>query len=303
MRKVSWALALVAASVGGARPLRAAAPAGPNTVERAVEVDPGQTCLDEERLERHVRAWLGNSRVDPGVHVTVEGDRSRADVAEFKVVHDGKARVRRFDRMPAGCEETHAAVALAIALAIDGGLLRRITALGPPSPTTLLTVQAGFGYEVLPNSSFGGRAGVEHELVDWLGVVAELGGQYSPGNAISGTSGHFDAMLFSLNVRACAGRPLADAFRVALCTGGSAGVVHASGAEYTVSQSSTGFWGGVIAGVRVDLRVGWRWVLDVDLAVPLWSPSFRVERSGGGDAVRQAKVAGLLVNLGPAVEF
>src|SRR6185295_1861150 len=111
------------------------APAGPNTVERAVEVDPGRTCLDEERLEGHVRAWLGSSRVDSGVHVVVQGDRDRENVAEFKVVHDGKARVRRFDPMPAGCEETHAAVALAIALAIDTSLLRRISVLAPPPPT------------------------------------------------------------------------------------------------------------------------------------------------------------------------
>jgi hypothetical protein len=110
-------------------------------------------------------------------------------------------------------------------------------------------------------------------------------------------------MLFTLNARACAGKPLAAGFRLALCTGGSAGVIHADGAKYTVSQSSTGFWGGVLTGLRLDLRVGWRWILDVDLAVPLWSPAFRVERTGGGDVVREAKVAGLLVNLGPAVEF
>jgi hypothetical protein len=272
-------------------------------LERSIEVTPGRTCLEEERLESHVRAWLHGNRVDAGIHVLVQGDAERPDAAEFRIVRDGTARVRRFDALPTGCEEAHAAMGLAIALAIDQGVLERIATLAPPRPQkTTLTAQLGFGYEVLPSVSFGGRLGAEHAFLDWLGAGMELGAQYSPQNAIAGTRGTFDAALFSLSVRACLGHALSEGFELALCTGASGGLVHAVGTRYTLAESSSGPWGGVLTGLRADVFAGIHWVLDAELAVALWSPSFRVSQTGG-DAVRAPKVVGLLINLGPALVF
>lgn len=300
MRKTPCSLALAAILVlSVARAGRAA----PIPLERTIQVTPGRTCLDEERLEGHVRAWLHATEVDAGVRVLVRGDAERPDAAEFRIVRSGVARVRRFDALPSGCEETHAAMGLAIALALDATLLQRIATLAPPAPrTTLLVAQVGVGYEVLPSFSFGGRFGAEHALLDWLGLGAELGAQYSPHDTIGGTPGTFDALLVSLSVRACMGHPLASGLRLALCAGASGGLVRASGSRYTLSESSNGAWGGPLMGLRLDAVAAIHWLLDAELAVPLWSPSYRVARTEG-DAVREAKVAGLQIFLGPAIAF
>lgn len=300
MRKVAWSLALIAIfSPAVARTSRA------DTIplEQSIQVTPGRTCLEEEQLDAHVRAWLHDTRVDAGLRVLVRGDALRPNAAEFRIIRNGTSRVRRFDELPAGCEEAHAAMGLAIALAIDQAVLERIQALAPPPPReTVLAAQLGFGYEVLPSFSFGGRVGAEHAFLDWLAAGVELGAQYSPHNTIAGTQGTFDAMLLSLSARACMGHALSQTVKLALCTGAAGGLVHAAGSRYTLSESSSGSWGGAITGLRLEAFAGIRWVLDAELVVPLWSPSFRVARAGG-DAVREPNVAGLLINLGPGLAF
>jgi hypothetical protein len=277
----------------------------PLAVENAVELHAGQTCLEESRLEGHVLAWLGRTTVPATVHVIVQGDERRPGVAEFTITRGKTVSVRRFDALPAGCEEAHAAVGLAIALAIDANVLRRIAELAPPPPPfRLFVVQAGFGYDVLPRASFGGRAGLEHELFDRLSGVVELGGQYAPKNRIAGTTGTFDAMLVTMNLKACFSQGIGGslALRIALCAGGTGGALHAAGSRYAVSESATGVWAGALTGLRADFTLGIRWALDAELAVPFWAPSFRVAR-GDDEAVRELKVAGFLVNLGPALAF
>jgi hypothetical protein len=277
----------------------------PVPVEKAVELRAGQTCLEENRLEGHVLAWLGRSSVPATVHVVVQGDERRANVAEFTITRGKAVSVRRFESLPAGCEEAHAAVGLAVALALDANVLRRIAQLAPPAPPLRLFVaQAGFGYEVLPRASFGGRVGIEHELFDRLSGVIELGGQFAPQNRIAGTSGRFDATLFTMNLKACFSQGIGGALdlRVALCAGGTGGALHAAGSHYAVSESATGVWGGGITGLRTDLTLGIRWALDVELTVPLWAPSFRVAR-GDTEVVRDLNVAGFLLNFGPALAF
>jgi hypothetical protein len=300
VRNIPSSFALIAIlSLAAARTGRAAT----IPLERSVQVTPGRTCLEEERLEEHVRAWLHRTRVDAGVRVVVQGDAVRPDAAAFRILRDGVWRVRRFDALPAGCEEAHAAMGLAIALAIDQTVLEQIASLAPPrGRKTLLAAQLGFGYEVLPSVSLGGRLGAEHAFLDWLDAGAELGAHYSRRNSVSGTPGTFDATLFSLSLRACMGHSISAGLKLALCTGASGGLVHAVGARYTTSASSSGEWGGAFTGLRIDVTAGIHWILDAELVVPLWSPSFRVTQAGG-DAVREPKLAGLLLNLGPGLAF
>jgi hypothetical protein len=269
-----------------------------------VALVPGATCLDEKRLESHVRSWLGTDRIDAGTRVVVQGDALRPNAAEFRITRGTKVRVRRFDTTPTGCEEAHAAIGLAIALAIDGGVLRRVALLAPPEPPfRRFTLQGGVAFDVLPSFSFGGRAGFEHEILDWLTGVFELGGQYSPDNVIRGASGTFSATLVAADARVCAGRPLTEALEFTLCGGVAGGAIHAQGSGYTTSRSQTGFWGAVQTGIRADVKVGLRWVADLELVVPFYSPPFRVDRAGTEDAVRNPQPAGIAIHLGPAFQF
>jgi hypothetical protein len=268
-----------------------------------IELEPGRTCLDEKRLEARVREWLGSDRVDARLHVVVTGSSERSNVVEFRITRGEDTSVRRFDPTPSGCDETHAAVGLAVAFAIDASLLTRAPR-DPPStpPLRRFVAQFGLGYEVLPTTSFGGRVGLEHGIFDWLSGLLALGVQYSPSNEVAGTRGTFDATLFSAALQACAGGELANEVRLAFCAGAAGGPLRAVGSADAASASATGAWGGAQAGLHLDLELGLRWVLDTELAVPLWSPTFRVDRAGQ-NLDRTPKSLGLLIHFGPAFTF
>jgi hypothetical protein len=164
-------------------------------------------------------------------------------------------------------------------------------------------VQLGGGYEVLPAFSFGAKASVEYGIREWLSGRGDLRAEYSPRDGIAGSSGMFDAALLVGSLEICAGGRLIDPLRVALCAGAGAGGVRGQGHGYTISRAEAAPWLGVFSGVRIDVLLGLRWVLDLDMAVPVVAPRYTVELSHGGDLSREHKVAGLLLNIGPAFEF
>jgi hypothetical protein len=87
---------------------------------------PGATCLDERRLEAQVRTWLGKAPIPSNVRVVVRGDDQNPQAVEFRIARQGDIRWRRFDPIPARCDEAHAALGLSIALAIDAGALENL---------------------------------------------------------------------------------------------------------------------------------------------------------------------------------
>jgi hypothetical protein len=288
----------------GAGLARAQAPARASTIaiEQAIDVDPGATCLDARRLGAHVRTWLGRSRVAADLRVRVQGDPRSARRVEFELVRGASRGRREFDPTPEGCDETHAVVGLAIALAIDAELLAGLVQPEPPSepwpPFALLTFELGGGYDVLPEFSLGARAGVELGLLDWLSARAELFAEHAPGIRIAPSPGTFDATLFAGDLRVCAGGALVRPLRIALCGGPAAGAVHARGRDFASSYAPTGAWFGIISGLRLAWTPGVTLVLDVDMAVPLRAPAFRVDRSQDEDLRREPSTAGLMLRLG-----
>jgi hypothetical protein len=285
---------------------RAEPPAPPSewTLAQAIEVSRGATCLDEQRLESQVQTWLGRSRVRSNVRVFVRGDAANPSSVEFRIARDGAVRYRRFDSLPFACDEATAAVGLAIALAIDANALREVVdPLLPRQPVKLFTLELGGGHEVVPGFSFGGAAGFELGFLDWLSARADVVGQYSFDDTIPGSPGRFDATLVFAVLRGCMGGSPTSPLRLALCGGFAAGVVHSDGQGFRVSQSATGEWMSLLGGLRVVLRAGIPWVLDVDMVVPVDAPSYRVDRGASGDLVRHPATAGVLFNVGPGLEF
>jgi hypothetical protein len=291
---------------GLAAPVALAAPAEQPLAE-ALDLDPGATCLEENRLEAEVQTWLGRGQLRSGIHVHVQGDEHDPRAVEFRIVRDGKARERRFEGLPAGCEDATAVVGLAIALAIDANVMAGIVAPSVDAeasePRGLLTVQAAGGFDVLPGGSVGAVVGVEYRAVDWLSLRLDLLTQFSWGNTIDNASGEFDVALGALAPQLCAGGLIAPAARFELCSGPAVGLLHAVGHGYTVSRSSTGSWFVASGGVRLRFVAGIPWAIDIEGVFPLHVPAFRAESAGAGPVYREPNPAGALLSLGPAFTF
>jgi hypothetical protein len=291
---------------GLAAPAPLAAPADQPLAE-ALDLDPGATCLEENRLEAEVQTWLGRGQLRSGIHVHVQGDEHDPRAVEFRIVRDGKARERRFDGLPAGCEDATAVVGLAIALAIDANVMAGIVAPNVDAeasePRGLFTVQAVGGFDVLPGGSVGATVGAEYRAVDWLSLRLDLLTQFSWGNTIDNASGEFDVALGALAPQLCAGGMIAPGARFELCSGPAVGLLHAVGHGYTVSRSSTGSWFVASGGVRLRFVAGIPWAIDIDGVFPLHVPAFRAESAGAGPVYREPNPAGALLSVGPAFTF
>ncbi|MCX4242667.1 hypothetical protein [Paraliomyxa miuraensis] len=103
----------------------------------ALSVDPGATCLEHDRLSEQVVTWLGRDALDPRLTVVVEGDPTEVRTLRFTLRDRGVVIAERaFDPGPSSCDDLHAVVALAIALAVDATVLESvgIGATAVPSP-------------------------------------------------------------------------------------------------------------------------------------------------------------------------
>jgi hypothetical protein len=150
----------------------------------------------------------------------------------------------------------------------------------------------------LPNWSLGGAIGVQAWFAPWLGARIELLAQHARNNTVADTNGLFDATLIAADVRACAGGKPGAATRIALCTGAALGALHARGRSYEQSYSPTGLWLGITSGLRLELRAGLPWLLDIAAVLPLHDQPFTVAREGDGDIAREPSSAALLMSLG-----
>jgi hypothetical protein len=278
----------------------------PQLLSEAIDLDPGATCLEENRLEAEVQTWLGRDRLRSDIHVHVQGDEHDPHAIQFRIAHGLSSRERRFQALPADCEDATAVVGLAIALAIDANALEGLVAparsSGPSERPGLFTVQAAAGFDVLSSGSVGASAGIEYRLVEWLSVRLDALGQFSWGNTIDTVTGEYDIVLGALTGQLCAGGNMAPTARFELCAGPAAGALHAAGHGYTVSRSSTGSWVVAMGGVRLRLIAGVPWVLDVDGVFPIHVPAFKAE-SAAGPAYREPNPAGALLSVGPAFTF
>jgi len=273
----------------------------------ALDLDPGATCLEENRLDAEVQTWLGRDRLRSDIHVHIQGDEHNPRAVQFRIVRDGKARDRRFDGLPAGCEDATAVVGLAIALAIDANAMASVIApaalVEPAEPRGLFAAQVVLGFDVLSGGSLGLTAGVEYRGVDWLSVRLDLLTQFSWGNTIADVPGQFDVVLGAAAPQLCAGGTIAAGARFELCSGPAAGLVHAAGHGYAVSRSSTGPWVVAAGGVRLRFVAGIPWALDLDGVFPIHVPAFRAEDAAGNPAYREPNPTGALLSVGPAFTF
>jgi len=297
------ACVVLMSSAASAQPRPAAVPPAQRVLAQVLTLEPGASCLERDRLLAHVKMWLGGERVDAGVRVRVHGDPADRRKLWFELERDGQSTRRSFDAAPDSCDDTHAVLGLSIAMAIDAERLRETLAPLPAPPRLrLLSLQPSLAYDVLPDVSLGVLLGGELGLLPWFGLRADALVHYSWDDTISGSTGHFDALLAGGSLQACTGGRPDPTLRIALCVGLASGALHAWGTDYAPSNAETGLWLGVRSGLRFHLTLGIDWLLDVDVMSAIVSPAFTADR-GATELARQPSSTGFMVSLGPALSL
>ena len=298
------------------------------SVGEAIDLDAGPTCLEEQRLERRVARWLGRQVVDPGVRIWVRGGPSENRV-QFTLRRTAAERTQRdLGEVPGDCGDRHAAVALAIALAIDAGQLGSLGGAEPegePVPTRTksklympevageawsvtgaLSAAGGAGVGLLtaiaPAISVGVHVGVHPQL------ELRLSGRWSGlrGQQVPDVDVRYDVHMLVGGVALC---PVVrgGAFELAAC-GELLGGVFTTSSEGLLSAGtvSSEYWAASL-GLDFRLHISGAFLLHagMDLVLPFASRRLVVYDAYGSspEAVTNLRPAALVFGVGPMVRF
>jgi hypothetical protein len=328
----SVALALVASRAEAAPPGRDGTHAPKmstvRTLDDALAVEPGATCLSRATLLEHLRSWRSDERVDERVAIRVWGASDDPHALRFDVrVRDEVVIERRFDPAPDTCADLHAVVALAIAIALDDELPAELglvedTAQASPGesdlpvferprpppprrrgPVLAVTAAAGVFAGPTPGLSGGGELSFDVRPLDHFDV--RVGGLATHLPKLALDEGRVAVTLAAGRVDLCWGSaPLSVRLRV--CGGAAGGATIAVGRGYTTNFDRTTPWFAGIVAVDVAVHLAGPLALELRLegVFPLQRTILDV-RSAGGQLLARARfpVAGLIVAVGPRFEF
>lgn len=277
--------------------------------------------------------WLGRAEIDARVAVRVRDERATGGGILFLIMREGEVVAeRRLQPRDIPCADLAAAVALAVALAIDATFLNSLMDVAdveslkgpPPEPVkapvavprparrqapsgqpvgVTVSLQALGLVGVLPAPVLGGSFGFDAALAPWADIrISGAGTLHRPVRIGSGSAdvgiafGRFDG---------CFARPV-DAVSLVGCGGVAAGRWIGNGKDYDLNQSSSLPWLAAVARFEGQVRVGdGKFVVfALDGFIPLLRPRLDVE---GADrrvvASKEAPAAGLGIAVGPAVAF
>src|ERR1019366_5583995 len=202
---------------------------------------------------------------------------------------------RRFDPGPERCDHLHAALGLAIAMAIKASLVEEIaggsatpkppetppatTIRAAPSPvarpqsaasTTPWAVGADglAALATLPDPAFGLDARVERALGSSFSVrlgllaLASFGARFP-----QGAPGRFDTWLLAPRADVCAAVEASARFRIRGCMGATVGVIHAGGYDLPAADGAFVCWIAVANGLDGALDLTKNWSLDAGVTL------------------------------------
>jgi hypothetical protein len=291
----------------------------PRSLHDTVHVRRGATCIDEPALLEQVRSWLDADAVEGDLRVDVEGSSSDERFVSFRIWRGDRLIAQRsFAPGPAQCEQMHAVLGLAIALALKVSLHDELFGPPPPRPPPpgpvvpqppgkwSVGVGTSLGWNVIPGLSGGGVLWVEKSFSQHFSAHLELSELASGGEGFQRVAGEFSSSSVAFEAGACAVPSLGKGLNCRLCLGLEGRVLFASGGGFAVSKDATLGWLSIsnAAGVSVALAPSWSLVGSVGLVVPLQRVQIAVVEPGGSVVeTRDLGAAGGLLSFGVAYEF
>jgi hypothetical protein len=290
----------------------------------AITVDPGATCLDAATLLEQVQSWIGADTVDADVDVEVRGSPDHPRVVTFRTLRGGRvAAVRIFDPGPARCEQLHAVLGLAIAMALKASLIEEIAQSAAPTsvaavsierpatpidalPPWAAAVQPVLAVGVLPDPAFGLGVRAERRIVHALRARLGVLGVLAPGETFGGAPGRFTTWLLAPRLDLCASLEVISHVQAHGCLGMSGGSLHAQGFDYPRPQSTFIRWLAVANELGVTAELSRHWAVEVDatLILPVARNSIVVrDYSGNVLLQRDLAPAGWFFGAGPLFRF
>ena len=304
---VSWFAATGVEAQAQATP----APAFQN-LAAAVRIDPGVTCLDSKELVEHVSSWLGTDRVAAPLAIEVHGSPYFARTVWFRIQR-GKATLaeRRFEPAPARCDDLHAAVGLAIALALKASLLdsvigARTNGDAIASRPFRIAAQALGGLAVVPGTDFGISLGLQRSLAARFAARLSVIGLLAPRGDFQHDQGRFKTWLGMGRLDVCSRFAELPSLDVSVCAGIAAGGLYATGEAFPMSRHALIAYVAVANALELDvfLSTHWSLAIAIDVLVPLRRTSFVVrDQAGAVIATHDLAEAGALIAVGPAYRF
>jgi hypothetical protein len=250
-----------------------------HTLKEAIDLKPGASCLELERLIASVEPYLSTDSIDSRIRIEVRGDPVRASVITFKLRRNHEEyATRRFDEAPVDCEQLHELIGLTLAFAIDATWLtkrvtenRELTESGDSDITRIaLAVDALGAIGVVPGIGMGGDIRVEVGFLQWLDLRASLFSVFSGRQAIEDTTGTVDSLLLAARLDSCAGLSPFSWLTVRGCMGLALGTFITHGNDYESIRTEAKLWIASASGLDwlFSLSEGVKLVCAIDALFP-----------------------------------
>lgn len=317
-----------------------AEPVEPVAVSDALGLDAGATCLEHDRLSEQIVSWLERDELDPRLTVVVEGHATEVRTLRFTLRDRGRVIAERaFAPGPSSCDDLHAVVALAIALAVDATVLESVGIASPPpaatppppepeptpapvpedlpplaepaptldlsprpkSPWTLRAHAHGLLALAVPSALGGGaEVGVEASWRDRIDL--QLGGLAAASSPQPVEGGTLSVALVAARADLCGGRSFGRV-RPRGCVGALAGSALAQGRGFQIDGRITLPWLALAAGGDVRVGLG-RWLalaFGFDAVIGVVRPAFAVREGSQVRHVRELPRLGGMLGMGVVV--
>ena len=293
-------------------PVTGAAQAQPalRPLAAAITTDPGITCLDSAELVEHVSSWLGSDSISEPLAIEVHGSPYFARTVWFRIQRgDTTVAERRFEPAPARCDDLHAAVGLAIALALKASLLDSfvdVVGHARVKRPFRLELQALGGVAIIPGADFGLGMSLQYAITDRFAARLGVLGLLGPYGDFEEDQGRFKTWLSIGRLDVCSRIAELRSLSVSVCVGIAAGALNATGEAFPETRDALIPYLGVANALELDIALGERWSLAVaiDVLVPVRRTSFVVrDQLGTVLATHELATAGALIAVGPAFHF
>lgn len=301
---------LAAMSWFAPRAVEAQGQADSQSLAAAMTLDRGITCLDSEELADHVSTWLGSDRVSAPLTIEVHGSPHFARTVWFRIRRgDLTLAERRFEPAPARCDALHAAVGLAIALALKASLLDSL--IGAQTNTEekrsfRIAARALGGFAVVPGVDFGVSLSLQHAFAERLAARLSFAGLVGPRGDFQQDQGRFKTWLTLGRIDLCSRIADFASVDISACVGAAAGALYATGEAFPMTRHALIEYVAVANALEADVVLSTNWTLTVaiDVLVPLRRTSFVVrDHAGAITATHDLAAAGAVLAIGPAYHF